>query len=374
MSSLRARAPALLFGLTNLVVVSLFASTWWHGALWGAIALVALAVLGPRHRTSVTAPVAVTAVEPDDASSTSPALASLVADVVPLWSGHVGLVQQQIKDAIDALSHQFASLSERLAAGHERDQAEGDALTTIHAAEQGLQEIIATLNQTQDFRVRLMEQISGVAAYADDLRRMADEVANIAKQTNLLALNAAIEAARAGESGRGFAVVADEVRKLSTQSGETGKRIQETVNTVGDAISTALEQSEQFAAQESTAVAQAHDAAQRIVADFNTTATGMRASVERLREERQALESDIAGVLVHLQFQDRVHQVIDHVTHDMDRMTQAAGTLRDDVHAAVPDPIHWRDTLAASYTMLEQRQVHGIQSGGGAAQSSITFF
>ncbi|MGC3961892.1 MAG: hypothetical protein QM803_00835 [Rhodocyclaceae bacterium] len=121
-------------------------------------------------------------------------------------------------------------------------------------------------------------------------------------------------------------------------------------------------------------MAQAHDAAQRIVTDFNATATGMHASVERLREERQALESDIAGVLVHLQFQDRVHQVIDHVTHDMDRMTQAAGTLRDDTRAEVPDPIHWRDTLAASYTMLEQRQVHGIQAGGTTAQSSITFF
>ena len=69
---------------------------------------------------------------------------------------------------------------------------------------------------------------------------MAEEVANIAKQTNLLALNAAIEAARAGESGRGFAVVADEVRKLSTQSGETGTRIHDTVNTVSEAIAQAL--------------------------------------------------------------------------------------------------------------------------------------
>ncbi len=75
----------------------------------------------------------------------------------------------------------------------------------------------------------------------DNIKVMADTIANIAEETNLLALNAAIEAARAGEQGKGFAVVAEEVRQLAEQSSEAVQNIQTTIIEVQAAFKNSID-------------------------------------------------------------------------------------------------------------------------------------
>lgn len=70
----------------------------------------------------------------------------------------------------------------------------------------------------------------------EDIKQMANAIAEISEQTNLLALNAAIEAARAGEHGKGFAVVAEQVRELSEQSAESVEGIKNTIEKVQEAF------------------------------------------------------------------------------------------------------------------------------------------
>lgn len=66
----------------------------------------------------------------------------------------------------------------------------------------------------------------------EDIRIMADSIAELSEQTNLLSLNAAIEAARAGENGKGFAVVADEVKQLAEQTKDTVEKIKKVIEEV----------------------------------------------------------------------------------------------------------------------------------------------
>jgi methyl-accepting chemotaxis protein len=74
------------------------------------------------------------------------------------------------------------------------------------------------------------------AKVVEEVKLMADAIADISEQTNLLSLNAAIEAARAGESGKGFAVVAEEVGKLAEESSQTVITIQSTISKIQDAV------------------------------------------------------------------------------------------------------------------------------------------
>ncbi|MFC3625206.1 methyl-accepting chemotaxis protein [Vogesella amnigena] len=366
-NSFFARHGGWLLSLLNIALAVMLASVWWYGLIYAAVFAVLLLAMWPRLQPMVAVdPQAAPAqAEPDKAG-----FSHFFSEVIPFWSRNLGLVRDQTREAIESLVLRFASLSEMIRDGRRHHSDENLVIDAIVDTRAGLEQITATLNRTQEFRQGIVEQIAGISRYSGDLKNMAERVGAIAAQTNLLALNAAIEAARAGEAGRGFAVVADEVRKLSTESGATGKQIQEMVDAVSGTIDGAIATANDFARQEAELVQASHATAGQIIDRFQGTADTLSASLAALRDEQARVEADIAEVLVGLQFQDRVQQILGHVMDDMASAEEAAR------HGQLPDSQRWLSKLAAAYTTLEQQAVHYGSDGHVVSQQSsgVTFF
>jgi len=308
-------------------------------------------------------------------------LDQLCTQVLPLWASQIDIVHAQTEESITALSSRFADLSGRIrgAVSTVRSADGVDMVSLLASSEAELNSIITELQGTLANKDVLLQQVRELSGMTSQLESMARDVGEIAKQTNLLALNAAIEAARAGEAGRGFAVVADEVRKLSSLSGDTGRKIAETVAVVNRSISNTLDTSQQYAEQELNLLNNSGRHIGDVVARFRDAADVLVDNSNTLTREGEHIGQEIGEVLVALQFQDRVGQVLDHVRNDLRRLeervhsaTRAAATGQP---AGAIDSAAWLAEMAEKFTTPEQHQLqHGGAKPDTAAADEITFF
>ncbi len=313
-------------------------------------------------------------------------LHAVCAAVLPRWKQHIDISRQQTERAVTGLTHEFHEISGKLeravVASHTTAEslAGGDAgmAGTIGVVREELLALVVSLREVLDAKVAMLAEIRNLAAFTDELKRMAVDVASIASQTNLLALNAAIEAARAGEHGRGFAVVADEVRKLSTQSGETGKLISQKVDLVAAAIGSTLECADKLSAKDDEVVGGAETVIQRVIGRFNDSAGALAHTAGQLEQESQGVREQVTGVLVDLQFQDRVSQILTQIERDIGRFGER---MEGDRHAlsegglpAPIDAIEWLRQSEAGYTTLEQHDPGALGKAAAGSDAGITFF
>lgn len=162
------------------------------------------------------------------------------------------------------------------------------------------------INAVADEVDRVSDVISKLERDSDSIGSVLDVIRGIAEQTNLLALNAAIEAARAGDQGRGFAVVADEVRTLAQRTQQSTEEIQQMIEALQTASTSA-------------------------VAGMGQGREKVRASVEEAVKVRETLERIAAGVDTMRDRNTRIAQSIreqDHVANEVDKnLVNVAGMM-----------------------------------------------
>ena len=391
LKSLRNILPVLC--LVNLLLFMMLAQHWWLGLLVG------LLIGGAFYLTCLPAPAAADvprtavveapeaheapdaagahdsgagAVEPTLAPALEPVLepawastssatqahplADLLREVLPVWQGNVQLARAQTQSAIDSLTARFVGIHERL--GGTLDPASraanGDILQTIQDAAEQLGIIASALEGMQAARQVLATRFDALMAANDDIRRLAQQNEQLAGQTGVTDLLSD----------------AQSWQELAERSAENSRQIAARAKGARQQILAAIGSTGEMAAGASEIVENSRAVIDQIIADFRQSAMKLTTTVEELEDEGREVDREVCDILVHLQFQDRISQILDHVQQDIGRLRGAAEPGQD----ALPSPQQWLADLEKTYTTQEQRQIHAGQQGNPAVPSQVDFF
>ncbi|MFB5763733.1 methyl-accepting chemotaxis protein [Paenibacillus medicaginis] len=163
-----------------------------------------------------------------------------------------------------------------------------------------VQTAVEQMGNIQTTVQNITEEVSILGSRSDEIGKIVEVIAGIAKQTNLLALNAAIEASRAGEAGRGFAVVSEEVRKLAEQSTQSSKQIAMLVRSIQSDTERTVQ-----SVQEGTEVVQAGIAAVSVAgeafANIKQAVNSVSLQIQSVSEASQQMSEATNKLAVSLQ-------------------------------------------------------------------------
>ncbi len=280
--------------------------------------------------------------------------------VIPVWKRQIdsarGYSETSMADLLTSFSAVSMQLDEALSTQgnlHGFDLGMPEDMVEQHRAE------IDTLTRTTRLAVQLKDDmLSTIAWLSDTLSDMvvlSKEVEAVSRATHLLALNASVEATRAGESGGGFAVVATEVRALAGQSRQVGIQIGRQVGLMQERINAVKSKGRRHDTDEDELVRQAEQNAFAVLAGLmNSVSEAARAS-RALRDSSQAVQDEMEKISMSLQSQDRLSQMLNLVTDDMQKLVMWLNGAED---AAAHHPVKWLERLEASYTMEEMKASH----------------
>ncbi|VAW98690.1 Aerotaxis sensor receptor protein [hydrothermal vent metagenome] len=201
-----------------------------------------------------------------------------------------------LKTALDKMLTASENVSESAQhAAEEASKADDNAKLGCSIIDNTIESINTMAEQVENSAVVIKQ----LADDSNVIGSILDVIKGIAEQTNLLALNAAIEAARAGEQGRGFAVVADEVRLLASRTQSSTIEIEEMIQRLQQAASTAVKtmDSGKKVAQKTVETVSEADGALNIISVAVNKIKDMNAQIATAAEEQSNVTQEIKSTI-----------------------------------------------------------------------------
>ncbi len=310
----------------------------------------------------------------DDPAGDCAGLAAAQGKVAEALSGELALTSHDIETHIHELASKFQNMAkaarsqtetvEGLMSSVQKIELNGESipLADLSASlSRTLTELVEKINQLTARSVAMSDALGKAQAEITSMQASITRIEKINTQTKLLSLNAKIEAARAGAAGRGFAVVATEIGDLAGAVNALSNTVKNQILTVSDGVQRGgnlLREISAIEMSEENVNAQA-----RIKAMMNCLVDQNAAIAEALHKtalSSQEMEQSVNGVIVGMQFQDRVMQRIQNVNGALAVLARAANSLAAQMpHTSGSSASQAEDTIlrevAGTFSMGDMR-------------------
>ncbi|WP_038055278.1 methyl-accepting chemotaxis protein [Thermodesulfobacterium hydrogeniphilum] len=194
----------------------------------------------------------------------------------------------------------------------------------------------------------------------ENISKISEGIADIAKQTKLLALNATIEAAKAGEHGKSFAVVANEIKKLADFSSKF-------VNEIKDIILEFQKNIKKFEslyvifAEETVEILKRLNLIEKFAKELIENIIKIKKEHQNFIKKHSNIYENINQIIFNLQFEDITNQMNQHTLKIIEKIKEEIeenelDKLKDDlVKAGIKTEI--LKELENYYTMEKEREI-----------------
>lgn len=251
-------------------------------------------------------------------------------------SDELGSVQRIISSAVEGLSTGFQGMESKSRQQLDLTMQMMQRLSPDNSVDKkSLKDEVAdimdmfteNLTMMRDDSLAMVTSLSSMKSYLVEVDLLLQEIDGISAQTNLLALNAAIEAARAGENGRGFAVVADEVRALSKRSNVFSEQVRGKFTMVKSEMDVASHVVGKMASRDMSMSLNSKDHLSDLMKDIDDINVDVAQKLNEVSAVSEELNVDVGNAVRSLQFEDISRQLLEHMEHRIQSLSQMIGCI-----------------------------------------------